>query len=125
MKYGGNRAPLAIVILSTFGIIVFMKKVASEKVTIGDLAGTIDNLAIMVAKGFDSVEKKFDEVNNRIGKVEKEIGEVKNDIAEVKENLVATRRDVLEIGDRFVPRYEFHDLLICFDKLEQKVNTKK
>lgn len=106
-----------------------MKKVAPEKVTIGDLAGTIDNLAIMVAKGFDSVENKFAEVNKKFDevnkKIDKEIGEVKKDIAEVKDNLVATRRDVLEIGDRFVPRYEFHDLLIRFDKLEQKVNTKK
>lgn len=106
-----------------------MKKVVPEKVTIGDLAGTIDNLAIIVAKGFDGVEKKFDEVNikidKEIGEVKKDIAEVKKDVAEVKENLSATRRDVLEIGDRFVPRYEFHDLLIRFDKLEQQVKAKK
>ncbi|KKU81817.1 MAG: hypothetical protein UY07_C0008G0006 [Parcubacteria group bacterium GW2011_GWA1_47_8] len=42
----------------------------------------------------------------------------------VKENLATTRRDVLEIGDRFVPRYEIHDLLVRFDKLERQVKGK-
>lgn len=106
-----------------------MKKVAPEKMTIGDLAGTIDNLAIMVAGGFERVYKemdnRFDKVEKDIAEVKKDISEVKKDVAEVKENLSATRRDVLEIGDRFVPRYEFHDLLIRFDKLEQQVKAKK
>lgn len=99
-----------------------MKKVVPKKVTIDDLAGTIDNLAIMVAGGFERVYKEMD---NRFDKVEKDIAEVKKDVAEVKENLATTRRDVLEIGDRFVPRYKFHDLLIRFDKLEQQVKAKK
>ena len=89
---------------------------------------TIDDLAMMVAKGFESVEKDISEVKKDISEVKKDISEVKKDISEVKkdisevkENLSATRDDVLNMGDRFVPRYEFHDLLIRFDRLEQKV----
>ncbi|MBI5799040.1 MAG: hypothetical protein HZB10_03870 [Candidatus Yonathbacteria bacterium] len=98
-----------------------MKKEVTKKVTIDDLAVMIaegreetNELARMVAKGFDGMRE---EMNGRFDKVEKEV-------AEVKENLAGTRRDVLEIGDRFVPRYEFHNLLVRFDRLEQKVAGK-
>lgn len=57
-----------------------------------------DDLAIMVAKGF--------------GELHGEIGEVKSRFGNVEENIKATRRDVLEIGDRFVPRYELDNLLV-------------
>ena len=95
-----------------------MKKVAPKKVTIDDLAGTIDSLAIMVSKGFDRVDQKFDEVK-------KDITEVKRDIIEVKENLAGTRRDVLEIGDRFTLKYEFHDIVSRVSLLEQRSKAKK
>lgn len=93
-----------------------MKKIARNKkeTTLNDLAGTIDNLAIMVAKGFDRVDAKID----------KEVGEVKDRLGKVEENLAATRQDVLNLGDRFVPRHEFHNLLVRFDRLEQKVKGK-
>lgn len=78
---------------------------------------TIDNLAVMVAKGFN-------EVNIKIGGLDGRMGNLENKMGNLEDNLSATRRDVLEIGDRFVPRYEFHDLLIRFDKLEQKVKGK-
>ena len=124
-----------------------MKKVAPKKVTIDDLAlimtkgfkdvnakvdEEINSLATMVAKGFDGVNKEIGEVKDRLGNVESRLGNVEDrlggvekEVAEVKENLSATRRDVLETGDRFVPRYEFHDLLVRFDKLEQRVKAKK
>ncbi|MFA5997705.1 MAG: hypothetical protein WC791_04460 [Candidatus Paceibacterota bacterium] len=101
----------------------------AKKMTIDNLAVMIaegreetNELARMVAKGFESIDKKF---SDKFDKVEKDIAEVKKDVLEVKENLAGTRRDVLEIGDRFVPRYEFHDLLVRFDRLEQKVKAGK
>lgn len=84
-----------------------MKKVTIKKVT-------IDDLAIMVANGFDGVR---DEMNKRFNKVEK-------DISDVKENLATTRMDVLGIGDRFVSKHEFSQHLIRFQLLEQKVKGK-
>jgi len=79
---------------------------------------TIDDLALMVAKGFSSVENRIEKVENRIGKVEE-------GLKELRENVKATRRDVLDIGDRFVPRYEFDNLLIRFGRLEQRVLGKR
>lgn len=95
-----------------------MKKVVTKKVTINDLSNTIDNLAIMVAKGFDSVYKE-------IGEVKKDVAEVKKDITEVKENLASTRRDVLAMGDKFTLKYEFHDLTNRVSLLEQKRKVKR
>lgn len=106
-----------------------MKKVAPKKVTIDDLAGTIDNLAIMVAGGFERVYKemdnRFDKVEKDIAEVKKDVAEVKKDVAEVKENLATTRMDVLGIGDRFVSKHEFSQHLVRFSLLEQKVKAKK
>ncbi|OHA83009.1 MAG: hypothetical protein A2937_02275 [Candidatus Yonathbacteria bacterium RIFCSPLOWO2_01_FULL_47_33b] len=102
-----------------------MKKATNKKMT-------IDDLAVMVAKGFagvdkkfDGVYRKFDEVDNKFAEVKKEISEVKKDVAEVKENLASTRRDVLAMGDKFTLKYEFHDLASRVSLLEQKRKVKR
>ncbi len=101
------------------------KKVITKKVTISDLAVMIaegreetNELARMVAKGFESVDKRFD-------KVEKDIVEIKKDVVELKENLAATRMDVLSVGDKFVSKHDFDHHLSRFSLLEQKVKTRK
>jgi hypothetical protein len=106
-----------------------MKKATTKKVTIDDLAKMIiegrdetNELARMVAKGFEGVDMKFAEVNK---KIDKEIGEVKKDIAEVKENLAGTRRDVLSMGDKFTMKFELHDLSSRVVLLEQKQKAKR
>lgn len=80
----------------------------------------INNLAAMVAKGFESADKRFDKIENRLGNVESRLENVEEDL-----KLKATREDLLNLGDRFVLKYEFHELLVRFDRLEQKVKTKK
>lgn len=99
-----------------------MKKDTGKKMT-------IDDLAVMVAKGFDGVHTEIGEfkreVNVRFGEVEKDIKEVKKDITEVKENLASTRRDVLSMGDRFTLKYEFHDLSTRVGILEQRRKVKR
>jgi len=95
-----------------------MKKVATKKVTIDDLAG-------MVARGFESVHNEIGEVKKRLGNVEKEIGEVKVKLTKVEENLNTTRMDVLGIGDKFVSKHDFNQHLVRFDLLEQKVKARK
>jgi len=97
-----------------------MKKETSKKMT-------IDDLAIMVAKGFDGVYKEIGEVKHemreRFDDVDKRFDKVENDIAEVKENLASTRMDVLGIGDKFVSNHTFDKHLIRFSDLERKVKT--
>ncbi|MFZ2832198.1 MAG: hypothetical protein WAZ40_03535 [Minisyncoccia bacterium] len=95
-----------------------MKKVAKKNVTIEDLSNTIDNLAIMVARGFEGIDKRFDKVEDRLGEVEERL-------ERVEENLNTTRMDVLGIGDKFVSKQEFSQHLIRFSLLEQKVKAKK
>ncbi len=99
-----------------------MKKVTNKKMT-------IDDLAVMVAKGFDGVHNELGEfkkeVNMRFNEVEKDITEVKKDVAEVKENLAGTRRDVLAQGDKFTLKYEFYELASRVSVLEQKRKVKR
>ncbi|OHA82993.1 MAG: hypothetical protein A2937_02190 [Candidatus Yonathbacteria bacterium RIFCSPLOWO2_01_FULL_47_33b] len=99
-----------------------MKKAVHKNVT-------IDDLAAMVAKGFNSVEERFvgleKSIDKRFNKVEKEIGEVKEKLEKVEENLNTTRMDVLGIGDKFVSKHEFSQHLVRFSLLEQKVKTRR
>ena len=77
----------------------------------------LDSLAIMIANGFSSVDKRFDAVENRLTSVEDRLGTV-------EDVLKATRQDVLNIGDRFVPRYEFDTLLSRVSRIEQRLQGK-
>lgn len=90
---------------------------------------TIDDLAGMVARGFESVHKEIGEFKNEVDKrfdyVDKRFNKVEKDINEVKDNLATTRMDVLGIGDRFVSKHEFSQHLVRFSLLEQKVKAKK
>lgn len=98
-----------------------MKKATSKK----SKKMTIDDLAVMVAKGFDEVGKRFNEVDKKFDKVDKRLNEVEKGIDEVKENLASTRQDVLAMGDRFTLKYEFHDLSNRVSLLEQKQKAKR
>ncbi|MHB1117912.1 MAG: hypothetical protein ACYCZ7_00055 [Minisyncoccota bacterium] len=104
-----------------------MKKesIKNKKVTIDDLAVMIadgreetNELARMVAKGFESIDKRFESIDKRFEGIDKRL-------ENVEENLSATRRDVLAMGDRFTLKYEFHDLSTRVSLLEQKVKTKR
>ena len=68
----------------------------------------------MVARGCKGVDAKFAEVDT---KMEKEFEKVENNFKKI-------RNDILDIGDKFVPRYEFDTLLIRVSRLEQKVKEK-
>ena len=92
-----------------------MKKITKNKKI------TIDDLAIMVAKGFDDVKS---EIKSEINEVKKEINEVKKDVNDVKENLRITRNDVLNIGDKFVSYHTFDQLASRVNTLEKKAKIK-
>ena len=94
-----------------------MKKVVTKKVTIDDLAG-------MVAHGFESVHNEIGEVKEKLGDVEKRLGKVEDRLEKVEDNLNTTRMDVLGIGDKFVSKHDFNQHLIRFELLEQKVKAK-
>lgn len=83
---------------------------------------TIDDLAIMVAKGFDDVKKELKtEFKTELGSFKSETEE---NFKKVEDNFKKVRSDILNMGDRFVPRHEFDSFLMRFHRLEQKVDGK-
>ena len=78
-----------------------MKKVIKNKKV------TIDDLAIMVAKGFEGVGK--------------DISELKKDVTELKEGNKNIRKDILNLGDRFPSQFAFDQLSKRVYKLEEKI----
>jgi archaellum component FlaC len=64
---------------------------------------TIDDLAVMVAEGFERVDKRFNGVDKRFDKIEEDVFGLKEDVKDI-------RRDILNLGDRFV-RYHTFDVL--------------
>lgn len=91
---------------------------------VGNLSATVDNLAIMVAKGFDRMDERFARVDERTEDIEKKVGQIDGKVDELDGNIKATRRDVLDIGDRFVSRYEFDNTLVRISRLEEKMREK-
>lgn len=74
----------------------------------------MEDLAGMVAHGFAGMDTKFAEVD---AKMEKEFDKVEGNFRKI-------RSDILEIGDKFVPRHEFDTLLIRVSRLEQRVKER-
>lgn len=74
---------------------------------------TTDDLAIMVAKGFDGIDKN-------IKGLKKDMEEVKKEIGELKESNKDIRKDILNLGDRFVSYHMFDQLASRVGVLEKK-----
>lgn len=83
----------------------------------------INNLATMVAKGFESVDKRFESVDKRFEDVDKRFDKIEKRLENVGEDLKlkATRQDMLNFGDRFVLKYEFSDLTTRVGRLERRI----
>lgn len=74
---------------------------------------TIDDLALMTAKGFNGIDKRFEGVGKRFDKMDK-------DFVEVKENIKDIRKDILNLGDRFVSYHAFDALARRVKVLEER-----
>lgn len=119
------------------GILVFMKKTA-PKMTLENMASemvkgferqdkNLENLAQMVARGFLSVEEKMvtkEEFNKFKKEVDSRFDDVDKKFKGVEENFHSIRRDILQVGDRFISRQEFEGLVTRFNNLEAKVKAK-
>jgi hypothetical protein len=81
---------------------------------------TIDDLAAMIAKGFDDiggrfngVDKRFDKVDKRFDKIEKDMKLMKLDIEDVRLRL-----------DNVAHRFELEEMRKMFDKRMRAVENK-
>ncbi len=96
-----------------------MKKIVRKKeVTNNELAKSIDHLAIMVAKGFESVHQD-------ISSLQTDVSFLKKEVSRLDDNIVSTRKDISNLGERFVSKYQFDDLAQRVTLLEQKPKSKQ
>ena len=90
----------------------------------GTKSVTIDDLTIMVAKGFSSTDEKFAKIDEQFKKIDEQFTKIDKRFEDVEDNFKKVRGDILNMGDRFVPRHEFDSFLMRFHRLEQKVDGK-
>ncbi len=95
---------------------------------------TLDNLAGMVKKGFDSVDKRFDVVDKRFEKTasKEDVTDLTNRVISVEEKIetLATKKDInnlrnsvdkyMELGQRYYQ--EMIALTAKVDRLEKWIN---
>ena len=84
---------------------------------------TIEDLAIMVQKGFSEASKKAD-VDKRFEQVDKKFEKIETQLEHIDNRLYNIEKDVSEIKKNFVSRYEFEDLLDRVKNLEKKIGVK-
>ena len=76
---------------------------------------TIEDLAVMVANGFERQDIKIEELKDDFKGFKKETAE----------NFVRVRADILNLNDKFVSIHRFEELVSRFNTLEAKVKGKK
>lgn len=81
-----------------------MQKIPKRKITLEDLAG-------MVARGFEGVDKRFDEVDLRLDRVESRLTIVESRLDTIEGSVEDLKKEVIVINDRFVPWYSFDRLV--------------
>ncbi|MDP3947160.1 MAG: hypothetical protein Q8Q41_00520 [bacterium] len=80
----------------------------------GVVHGEVENLAHIIAKGFEGVDKRFEQVDKRFDKLEVEV-------AHISATFIMMQRDLEEIGKAFVRRDELQDVLARLRLVEQKL----
>ncbi len=78
---------------------------------------TVDDLALMVGKGFSEVHEKFDKIDEKFKQIDDRF-----DVVDA--SLVKIRGDISSLGDRYISRFEFDKLLMRFLKLEERLHPK-
>jgi hypothetical protein len=98
----------------------------------------VENLARIVARGFESVDKRFEQIDKRFDQADKRFEQVDKRFEQVDKHfesmgfhlehidarLGVVERDTAEIRRHFVYRDEFEDALARITLLEKKLNVK-
>ncbi len=96
---------------------------------------TLNDLALMVGKGFadvdkrfeqvdkrfEQVDKRFEQVDGRFGKVGGRLDRIDNTLAHVDARLDRIEKDIQEINSLLVTRDEFDDLMARVKYMEMKL----
>lgn len=83
---------------------------------------SIEDLATMVARGFDRLESKIDATKDDLYLFKRE---TELNFKKVDESFIKIRGSILDMGDKFVSKHEFDKFVSRFNLLEAKVKGKK
>ena len=82
---------------------------------------TIDDLALIVSKGFtenrEYMDKRFDKIDERFDRVEGRLDDLEKDVREIKDELIYIK---IELGKR-VDNFSHKDLELRVEKMEKKL----
>ena len=97
----------------------------------GVVTREVDNLAKIVAKGFESVDKRFEQVDARFEQidkrfevVDKHFEKIEGELSYTRAEMTVMRGDMEEIKRHFVYRQEFEDALARIVLLEKRAGIK-
>ncbi|MFA6463427.1 MAG: hypothetical protein WCV55_00275 [Candidatus Paceibacterota bacterium] len=117
-----------------------MKRVTKKEISTNELlkivtkgfdksSKDLGELARMVAKGFDAASKDLNDFKSDMNSFKDEMYSFKDDMylfkKDTEENFEKIRGDIFNLGDRYVSRFDFDNLLVRFSRLEQKLQGKK
>ena len=90
-------------------------EILAEK--IGEVASSVEDLAIMT-------QGQFERINNRFEKVDQRFGGVENRFENLELGQKKIHQEILNVHDTFVKRSEFDNLAQRLSRVEQKLRTK-
>ncbi len=73
---------------------------------------SFEQFAQIMARSFAGVDERFNAVDRRFDKIESRITDI--------ESTMATKSDIMNIHDKFVPYYKFDELSLRVHHLEEK-----
>lgn len=99
------------------------KKITIETLAekIGEVASSVEDLAIMTQKGFSGLEERM---NDRFEQVDRRFEDAQNRLENLELGQKKIHQEILNIHDSFVKRSEFDNLAQRLSRVEQKLKLK-
>lgn len=99
------------------------------KKDISDIKGIVhdevEDLARIVAKGFEGVDKRFEQMDKCFELIDKHIEEMNAEIRHINARLDVIEHDISAIHNHLVYRDEFEEALARIAALEKKMGTRR
>lgn len=103
---------------------IMRKKYSKKVATLGSIAKSVDDLAVITARGFERVDKRFEAVDKNFASIGQRFESMEQKLDELWLEVGIVRRDVFQIKEDMVHRDEFDDLKARVKFLEGKLRVK-
>lgn len=84
----------------------------------------VENLARIVARGFEQVDRRFEQVDKRLELIDKKIEQIDVEIRHINARLDTIEHDIADIRKHLIYRDEFEDVLMRLSAVEKKLGIK-